>query len=293
LAAVVSVAAAFIASGALAQEPLRWKLKPGDALKYHMPEEMTLPGGVGSAESGTTTVRQEMDMAWVVESVSAKGDAVIGQKFDNVKLKLVGPKGERIEYDSQGDEETASLAAMVAPIYDAMTAEPFTFTMTSRGMVKDVKVPEKVLAVLKNSPGAEVLGEMATAEGLQRMIMKWSLVLPEQAPAAGDRWSATIEVDAPTGGQKKIEMSYRYDGTKEIDGRTFAVVYPELEMTFAGNGKAQAKVVEQDSSGEILFDPQAGRIHSAKIKRSVTLDVTADNRTEHQQISQTLDVQAQ
>ena len=43
---------------------------------------------------------------------------------------------------------------MVAPIYDALTKGEFEITMSARGEIKDVKVPDEVLAAMKNSPGA-------------------------------------------------------------------------------------------------------------------------------------------
>ena len=41
------------------------------------------------------------------------------------------------------------LAAMIAPMYKAMTKGEFEITMTARGEVKDVKIPEEVIAALK------------------------------------------------------------------------------------------------------------------------------------------------
>ena len=154
---------------------------------------------------------------------------------------MTGPRGEKIEYQSGGDEVTASLAAMVAPIYDALTKGEFEFTMTARGEIKDVKVAEEVLEALKNSPGAAMLGDIATAEGLQRMLVKWALVLPEKTPKPGETWRSRVELKSPAGGEQIVESSYRYEGTKEIDGRTYAVFRPGLEITFAGKERVRRR----------------------------------------------------
>ena len=180
---------------------------------------------------------------------------------------------------------------MVAPIYDALTKGEFKFTMTARGEIKNVKVADEVLEALKNSPGAAMLGDMATAEGLQRMIVKWALVLPEKVPKPGETGGHASKLKSPAGGEQIVESSYRYEGTKEIDGRTFAVF-----RAGAGNhvcresGSRTTKVKEQESTGEILFDVEAGRLHSATLKRSLTMDVTVAGQTVEQKVKQTVEV---
>ncbi len=287
MAVVLSLAAA----DAVAQEPLRWKFKLGEKLSYHMVEEMTLTTSGKPLEETKTPLHQEMDMTWTVVGVKDDGEAVVEQKIHDVKLTMTGPRGEKIEYDSAGDEATASLAAMVAPIYDALTKGEFEFTITSRGEIKVVKVAEEVLEALKNSPGAAMLGDIATADGLQRMIVKWALVLPEKAPKAGEVWRSRVELKSPAGGEQIVESSYRYDGTKVVDGRTYAVFRPGLEITFGGKNGATTRVKEQDSNGEILFDVQTGRLQSATLKRGVTMDVTVAGQTVEQKVTQTVAVE--
>jgi hypothetical protein len=271
---------------------LRWKLKLGETLDYHMVEEMTFMTRGAPLDATNTPLHQEMDMTWKVVGVKDDGEVVIEQKIHDVKLKMAGPPGQKIEYDSKGDDATASLAPMVAPIYEALTKGEFEFTMTARGEIRDVKVAEEVLEALKNSPGAALLGDVATAEGLQRMIAKWALVLPESSPKSGEVWRSQVKLKSPTGGVQVVESSYKFEGTKEIDGRTYAVFRPGLEVTFkdgAGGGPA-SKVKEQQSSGEVLFDVAAGRLASATLKRGVTVDQTVAGQTVEQRVRQSLDV---
>jgi hypothetical protein len=273
-----------------AQGPLRWKFQEGDTLGYDIIDEMTLDTSNGATEAPKVTIRQEMNLVWIVESVAENGDAVIQQKIDDVKFKLSGPDGARIEYESSGDEETTNLAAMVAPIYDAITADNVTFTMDNRGTIKEVKVSDKVIRALKNSPRSAALGEKATPEGLQRLMMKWTLVLPEKTPTEGETWSTSEELESPLGGKKTIRSTYVYKGAKEMDGKPYVVFEPGLELAFEDANQAHTKIVEQNSSGEILFDQATGRIHSSKIVRDISMDVTVEGHTERQKIAQTIEV---
>ena len=102
---------------------------------------MSASGGARPQEM-KTSMRQEMNMTWDVQGVDEKsGEAVIRQKFDRVKMKMSTPVGG-FEYDSKSEEAPTGLGAMIAPMYKAMTEGEFEITMTSRGEVKDVKIPE-------------------------------------------------------------------------------------------------------------------------------------------------------
>lgn len=215
-----------------ADEPLRWKFTVGQKLDYNMVQEMNMSAAGGPIGQMNTTMRQEMNMTWDVQGVDAKsGEAVIKQKFDRVKMKMTTPVGG-FEYDSKSEAAPTGLGAMIAPMYKAMTQGEFEITMTSRGEVKDVKVPEEVLAALKASPAAASMGDIATADGFKKMISQGALVLPENPPKQGDTWSTKIEMNNPAVGKQTVETTYTYIGTKEIDGTMYAVIKPQLKMDF-------------------------------------------------------------
>jgi hypothetical protein len=143
---------------------------------------------------------------------------------------------------------------------------------------------------LQNSPGAAALGEMATPEGFKKMIAQGALVLPENAPKEGEDWSTKVEVNNPMAGKQVIETTYKYVGKKDIEGVNYAVFEPKLTMTFEGTPQVQMKVSEQESGGEILFNVEAGRLHSSKLDQKVTIDVSVGGQAMQQKIDQTIDV---
>ena len=290
------VALASVAPRVESAEPLRWKFTVGEKLDYKMVQEMNMtmtgaqPGGIGAQPGGIgTTMHQQMDMSWNVQGVNDDGEAVILQTFDRVQMKM-NAVGQGFEYDSDSEAAPTGMAAMIAPLYEAMTKGEFEFTMTSRGEVKDVKIPEEVLAALKNSPAAATMGDMATAEGFQKMIMQGAMVLPENAPEAGEQWSSTIEMNNPVAGKQTVETSYTYDGTKDVEGTTYAVFRPALKMNFEGNEMLQMKVSDQSSEGEVLFNQEAGRLHSSNLKQKLSIDVSVAGQTLKQEIDQTIAV---
>jgi Family of unknown function (DUF6263) len=286
---------AFVALGcvvtgsARAEEPLRWKFKVGEKLDYNMVQEMQMSAtGATLPQEVKTSMRQEMNMTWDVQGVDEKsGEAVIRQKFDRVKMKMSTPVGA-FEYDSKSEEAPTGLGAMIAPMYKAMTEGDFEITMTSRGEVKDVKIPEQVITALKNSPNAAAMGDVATPEGFKKMISQGALVLPKDAPKKGDSWSTKVDMKNPAVGRQTVETTYRYDGTKDIEGTKFAVIKPQLKMEFgeqpaAKEGQPQQpaaqqntmKIKDQTSDGEVLFNIAAGRLQSTSLKQNVTIEANA------------------
>jgi hypothetical protein len=281
----------FAASQTLAQEELRWKFNEGEKLNYTMIQDMTIGTMGGPLGAQNVVMHQEMDMTWDVEGVNDDGDAVIKQKFDRIKMKMtLPPPLGGFEYDTKSGAAPAGPAAMLAPMYKKMTEGEFELTMTSRGEIKDVKIPDEVLKSLQNSPGAAALGEMATPEGFKKMIAQGALVLPEKAPMQGEDWSTKVEVNNPMAGKQVIETKYKYVGNKDVEGVNYAVFEPTLTMTFEGTPQVQMKVSEQESGGEILFNIQEGRLHSSKLDQKVTIDVSVGGQTMQQKIDQTIDV---
>jgi hypothetical protein len=303
---------AFVALGGIvgasvqAEGPLRWKFKVGEKLDYNMVQEMQIAAsGAALPQEMKTSMRQEMNMTWDVQGVDEKsGEAVIRQKFDQVKMKMSTPKGS-FEYDSKSEEAPTGLGAMIAPMYKAMTEGDFEITMTSRGEVKDVKIPEQVLTALKNSPNAAAMGDIASADGFKKMISQGALVLPDKAPKKGETWSTKVEMKNPTVGKQTVETVYRYDGTKDINGTLFAVIKPQLKMEFenqeaatkdgqpqqpAAQQNMQMKIKDQSSDGELLFNIAGGRLHSTSLKQNVTIEASVGGLPIQQKIDQKIDV---
>jgi hypothetical protein len=294
-----------VASSAFADEALRWKFKVGEKLDYDMVQEMQMAiSGAPFPMPLKTDMRQEMNMRWDVLGVDDKsGEAVIRQKFERVKMKMNSPLGA-FEYDSKSEEAPTGQGALIAQMYKAMTEGEFEITMTSRGEIKAVKIPEQVLTALKNSPGAAQMGDVASAEGFKKMMSQGALVLPKDPPKKGDSWSTKVDMKNPAVGKQTVETTYRYEGTKNIKGKTFAMIKPELKMSFEkaaapASGQPQqppeqqspqAKIKEQNSDGEVLFNISAGRLQSTSLNQHVTIEANAGGQPIEQKIDQKINV---
>jgi hypothetical protein len=325
---IVRISFIFIAMGTIgaanlasADEPLRWKFKVGEKLHHNMVQDTTMTAGGGPVPQLNTTIHQELDMTWDVQGIDEKsGEAVIRQKFDHVKTKMTTPIGG-FEYDSKSDQLArpiggseddskstqvpSGLGAMVAPMYKAMMEGEFEFTMSARGEVKEVKIPEQVLVALKNSPAVGSMGDIGSPEGFKKMISESVLVLPKDPLKKGATWSTKTSVKNPQVGVQVMETTYTYDGTKEIKGKKFAVIRPQLKTSFekqASSDQAgqpqqplpqrqlETKVKEQNSEGEVLFDIAEGRLSSISMKQHATMETSIGGQSTPQTIDRKVDL---
>jgi hypothetical protein len=284
-----SAVAALVCLSAVCQadEPIRWKFTVGEKLDYNITQDMDMAMNMAAGGKLNSNAHQVMDMTWDVQGVNDQGEAVIEIKFDRIQMKVTGPMSA--DYDSSKDEPPTGMAATIAPLFKAMTKSPFEATMTSRGEIKDLKVPPDVLEALKNNPGAAQMGDLATPDGFQK-IMQGAFTLPEKAPEKGEHWSSTVPINNPIGGKQTIETSYTYDGTKDVKGETFAIFRPEIKMTVEGTPQMKMNVKNQESAGELLFNEKAGRLDSMTLVRDVTLEVTVANQNLQQEIKQNIQV---
>jgi hypothetical protein len=179
---------------------------------------------------------------------------------------------------------------MAGPLYKAMINSTFQIKMTPRGEIVDVVIPDSLVEAIKSIPGAAAMGDMFSAEGFERMMMQGAMTLPEENPEPGDSWSTKTEFSNPVFGKQIVEMSYEFQETREVDGQSLAVFKPTMTMSFEGGAEMQAKIKEQQSSGEVVFNTSAGRLDSTMIKMSMMMELNVSGQTINQPFEQSVEM---
>jgi hypothetical protein len=277
--------AALIISATQAAEPLAWKFTPGLTNRYEMTQEMKLAKS-GAGGDFTVSSTMTMNMSWVVEKVNDDGSAVLKQKIDRMRMKITPPGGQESQIDSAAKEEPQGQAAMLGPFMKAMTTSAFTVTMTPRGEIKDVEVPDAIAEALKNQPGAAQMGDLASPEGFKKLVSQASFVLPEKLET-GTTWTQKTETNRPAIGTQVAATTYKYEGPQEKDGKTLERFSAKVNLSFTG-GQVPVEIPKQDSNGEILFNRNDGRLESSSIKQMTQLKITVGNQAILQTIDQTV-----
>jgi hypothetical protein len=272
-----------------AQEPLRWKFAADEWLETSIAQEMRLELD-GPASKLATVAREELDITWRVRSVTLTRDAELVGKCDRVQASLADADEEGLQYDSASDEPAAGLAAMMAPLYEAILAGEFELTISPRGEVRDLRIPDDVAEQIRSSPGADATGPDAAVDAFSALVVAWVIELPAEPPASGQTWSTRVPVQVPDSTSATMVTEYRYDGTRDIGGRTLAVLRPTMILEVASADGSSPTVKDEHTSGAALFDIAAGRLDSLNIEHRATRGIAAEGQMREGTIEQRTEV---
>jgi len=283
----------FIFSGqATAAEPLLWKFVEGDSYHYQMIQDMKTTMNLGPGGETTSAVKQTIDMVWNVDSVDENGTAVLTQSINRVQLDITAPGQGDVHFDTASEEPAQGFAAMLAPSLMAMTKTPLKVTMTSRGEITAVEIPEALLKAMSQGPGAALLGSLATEDGFKETLAQNSLTLPPADQLVeGHQWSTSFVMENPVAGKILTETTYQYQGSRDVEGQKLEVFVPTSVTRFGDenlpNG-ASLRVENQETTGEILFNRSAGRLDSTSIHQRIDLVITVGGNEVNQHLDQTI-----
>ncbi len=274
--------ALFLTSTANAADPLAWKFAPGLTNRYRMTQDTHLTINSGATGDAKTHSVLTIDISWTVQKVNDDGSAVLKQQIDRMRIKAETGDAQVAEIDSASKEDPQGQAATLVPLLKALSGNPFTVTMTARGEVKNVEVPEAIVEALKNQPGASQMGDLATPEGFKKLVGQASFVLPETLEP-GVTWTAKTESNLPAVGTQTATTTYKYEGPREVDGKVMEVFSATLDVKFSG-GQIPVEITNQESKGEILFNRNDGRLESSGIKQLTEWKLTVSGQAIKQKI---------
>ncbi len=278
---------------ACGQTNIRYKFAEGQKLLYKMKQEtknVAKPAAEGV--EFTTTMNQTTEMIWEIKSVDEEGNAVIDQSIRRMILDIDVPAGLDIYYDSASDDEPVGpTVALLKPTLDVLVGAKFEVTMSARGEVLKLVVPEDVVAAIAKMPNAALMGELSTKEGFEKMITQSSLKFPEDELTVGKEWASTFEVENEQLGKQSIETAYRYEGPVEEEDQALEKFAVSVTLDLgSGEAGSPVEITKQDSSGTILFDREAGRMKSANIKMAMSMAIKVGEQTIGSNLDQTVSV---
>lgn len=278
----------FAPRAAVAESPLRYKFQAGTTSKYVMTQstamEMNLPNLPNPV---VTTTKQKMHIEIATDEVFADGSARQRQLIRRVTATVEsagGPVAQKAEFDSASeDPPVGQMGEMLAKSLKPMIDAEWRQTVSARGEVSDIQVPEKMLEGLKSNPAAAMMGNMATADGLKQISTQAAMVLPEMPLKVGDTWDTTLDVKLPFGTMSTRRIT-KYEGPGEKNLERMSVT-TELSFLPAPNSPAKLTVVDNEAEGEILFDRQIGQLVRSTLQQVTNMEVTVGPQTIDQTVT--------
>lgn len=281
LLAVVVAAPAFAASVEDSTR-LRYKFKPGEKLHYAT-EQNTKMTVVAGGQNLPMEISQTTDVTWEVVAVDQSGKAKIKHHIDRIHFKMDGPTGKE-EYDSQGGKSEGRMVAMMAPLFQAITAGDFTVTMDASGRTSDFELSQKLKDAMKSLPQAGQMGQMFSEESLKKM--SGGIVLPSDPVGKSKSWTDKNEMKMPFG-KMVVETECTLEGPARFEGREVEKIgmKPKTTLEADENGPFTAKLKEQEGRGTAYFDRRLGQLVGTEMTQTMKMEMSVAG----QDISQTME----
>ena len=280
-----------VESAQAAPTSLRWKLQPGEVLRYESAQTTVSQYKQADGPSVSQTLTLTLDLTWKVKEVDPRGLATLTQTIDRMRTTATMPFG-KFSFDSKENGDASSPAG---PIFKMLIGAEFTFKMNPKGELSDIQLSEKLLNSLrtdKDTPGAQ--GQFSEA-GLKNMLVQMGLVFADDAVETGKTWSRKLAIPAGPGGETRdIDQVYTYTGPdsggKSLDAVTMATTFQPV----APDPNVPVKIKSQEATGRYLFDNQSGRISTSTVTEKVDLtgEVQGASITQSNETTTVLTLQA-
>jgi hypothetical protein len=257
---------------AQAETLLRWKFEQGQKTRMVITQEMQMKMVMQEKPIQTTnTSTMEFDME--VTALDEQGVASMSMTADRIRMKMKGPQGVMMEYDSQSDKKPEGMAAMMATVFEGMLDnKPYTTKMDPRGKILEMKLPQGFAESMNKLPGGAQLGSMFTEESMKGMAE--TATFPEKPLKPGDTWTHTTKMKNPVIGDLIEDTTSRYVGSEVRDGRELEKITLDVKMRVGEGGNVKMKIADQSNTGTLYFDNAAGQFVSSDSKTKMKMKIS-------------------
>jgi hypothetical protein len=184
---------------------------------------------------------------WQVLDIDAQGVATLQLSLTALRTEQSRPNGETLLFDSADpDKSTPELREALAKFVGPPLA---VLRLDNRGQVVEVKES-------KFGPRSRYESELP-----------FVLVLPEQAPSAGQTWerSYQITLEPPQGTGEHFPAVQKYV-CKEVAGEKATVALTTVLPKLPESLLDRVPLLQKQPEGEVVFDLRAGHLHSARLR---------------------------
>jgi len=259
----------------VAAQELRYKFRPGGSTAYTAEQKQTMKVTARGQELDMK-VNSVLDFTLTIDSVDGKsGAAKVKYKFDRIRMSLQGSPGDDFEFDTKSEQPSkGSVVARVAPVFQAVVGAEITATVSTRGEVHDVVLPDKLKEQFQKQSGAgSSLNGLFTEDQLQQLLKDPVPVLPQEAVKPGTAWPITTELKMGPLGKKKITAHCTYAGKEGA----LEKIDQKLDVRFEAGPDADVDftVKTKEATGKIQFDNQKGRVVEATSRTISEMEIAA------------------
>ena len=288
--AVVSVAD--FAGGA---ELLRYKMSEDERAYYRTETSVDLKQTIDGVESSSKFVVEE-----IVET------SLLGVVDQNLRIQSTVKKlrvdvshatlGKYVfDSEASGNDKDTPLGEALTPLYEGMSTLLLVKTFTNRGGVISIKGYDGlVIGALKTNPITSQFAVGANEQSAKVSFADEYVEFPKKEVAPGDTWEVPMLVTFGEFGEVKGKRTYKYVEKSAVEIKNGDTVGKldlvkidvgtefQFDVNVNKNGlMVTGTVVVKDATGQALFDPKRGCVHSRRQKLTLEGDfkISANNET--------------
>jgi hypothetical protein len=253
---------------------LRWRLKPGEVLRYTMEEKMTSTVKMGERELKSNTSRT-VNLSWNVQKVSESGDAEIALRFDRVRMHIEQPPYMPYDLDSSAPKVDAPEPfGSMAQQLKAMAGAEFQFKLKPSGAIEDFKVPDYTLKALRSGLPEQAQGTF-TEQALKDVFMQSSPPpFPDEATDPGKSWMAKPSKIPTPLGNLVVEKTFTVLGADPKNSNLLLIgTDAKVNVEPQQNTQVSTTIRSQEGKGSIAFDTAAGRIVNSRLTQKMEVAI--------------------
>jgi hypothetical protein len=239
---------------AAADQPLRFKWQQSQTLTYGVQQtttisETTLEDGTNKPVASATVTKLALTRKWEVKAVDAGGAATLEMAITAFRQEILRP----------GAPDKDGKPTVNSTVIDSATPE---------GQEQTAAFLNKPIVTVKLDGQGRLLEAKAAGGSADRLHVElpFRLVLPDQAPAAGNTWERpfTIKLDPPQGTGEKYEAVQTYTLKGEAQGVCTVAVATTLKA--APKDPAElTPLLPTLWEGEVFFHKESGRYAGARL----------------------------
>jgi Family of unknown function (DUF6263) len=273
---------------AIAQSPLRWRLKAGEALIVQL-DQKTLSKVAFSGKSADTTIDLGLTLLWNIDSAS-DDQIKIKQHVQRITFSLQPQKGDAVKYDSASRIRPIGQARQVADAVEPLLGAEIELTMTSRGKIASTAPANAAAEKLFAEESAEQAPNVFSRQALQTLLRQPLVVLPENSVAADQSWTDEPREITSAAGKFTQTTTYRHAGQVEESGQKLEKIDVTAKLTpvaVAASKGPKLSIKSHEQTGTILFAADQGRLVRAEQTqklsterpyRETTISVTLESK---------------
>ncbi|HTF88834.1 MAG TPA: DUF6263 family protein [Planctomycetota bacterium] len=259
---------------------LRWKLQPGEVLRYRMSVEQSVDAMAGMGDK-PMHMTMEAVMRQEIRDVAADGTASVEVSYEAMRFSSDTSAGLNFDSTLEGadaDRNDPEFRAMIGPLLDLR----LRMKLDPSGKVSELQGVKEMLAAMQARLGKDGEERSVLAMFGEESQMKWLQfeVFPAKPVVSGETWKRSSEVRLPSMGTMTIKNENVLRGVEDHAGRPCAVISSTTRMSLAPEDSSATRMeIKMDGSkgeGTKWFDHERGRMLEAQQTLDTKMSMGSD-----------------